>query len=267
MKLFNKIRLQTPESVELELTLAGIGNRAYALMVDYLYLTLIQLGIVFLWFFASIYLIGFIERLAGSGDRLQLWLIAILLFVLFVIYAGYFVFFEVLWQGQTPGKRRVNIRVIRDDGRPCGMQQASLRALLRPVDDLLLIGVGFIVFGKREKRLGDWVAGTLVIQEEQAIAEANFSLSQTAHSLADDLLEVGDLSLLTPDDFAIVREYLQRRNTLTSKAKVQVSRNLATQTKRAIALEKVPQKVTAEVFLEAVYIAYQEYASRYRQGR
>lgn len=262
MKLFNRIRLQTPESVELEFTLAGIGNRAYALSIDYMVLTLIQLVLVLVWFASSLFLVDLIEGLAGSAERLQQWLIAILLLSMFFIYVGYFVFFEVMWQGQTPGKRRVCIRVIRDDGRPCGLPQATLRALLRPVDDLLFVGAILIVFSKREKRLGDWVAGTVIVEEERAIASAYFRVSEAAEILADELLDRADISALLPDDFAIIREYLQRRSQMTIQARAEVSRQLATQAKRRLALEDIPQKVTAETFLEAVYLAYQRQRSR-----
>jgi uncharacterized RDD family membrane protein YckC len=263
MRFFNRVTLQTPESVELEFTLAGIGNRAYALLIDYIALGLIQIGFLIAWAFLSIQLANVIEDLVGSSDRLQLWFFAILLLITFFIYVGYFVFFEALWQGQTPGKRYVKIRVIRDDGRPVGLQQSTLRALLRPVDDIFFLGVFLIALGKREKRLGDFVAGTLVIQEEQPVASATFPLSDQAQALADQLQLEADLSRLLPEDFAVIREYLQRRQAMTPEAKTELSRQLAHQVKEVIGLEKVPQKVTANVFLEAVYLAYQQQSSSF----
>ncbi|MCT7983361.1 RDD family protein [Laspinema sp. A4] len=262
MRLFNRIQIQTPESVDLEFTLAGIGNRVSALMFDYFVLGLIQLTLVVVWLFGSLFLADVITNLLGTNERVQQWLIAILLFVVFGVYVGYFVWFEVFWQGQTPGKRRVQIRVIRDDGRPCGLQQSTLRALLRPVDDLLFIGAFLIALTSREKRLGDWVAGTVVIQEERAIAEANFPISESAHLLKNQVVERANLSALLPDDFAIIREYLQRRTQLTSEARGKIGRQLATQVKQVILQEPLPQKVSAEEFLEAVYLAYQDQRSR-----
>ncbi len=261
MRFFNRVTLQTPESVELEFTLAGIGNRAYALLIDYIVWGLILIVFLLAWAFLSIQFIGVIEDLIGSETRLELWLISIQLLLYFFIYVGYFVFFETLWQGQTPGKRYVKIRVIRDDGRPVRLQQATLRALLRPVDDLFFLGVFFIALGKREKRIGDWVAGTLVIQEEQPITAANFSVSESATTLANQLQTQADLSRLLPDDFAVIREYLQRRGGMTPQSRTQLSRQLASQVKDIIDLENVPQKVTANVFLEAVYLAYQQQSS------
>jgi uncharacterized RDD family membrane protein YckC len=263
MRFFNRITLQTPESVELEFILAGIGNRAYALLIDYIVLGLILLGFLITSIIVSTQLLNLVENIVGSNGRLDQWLLAIRLLTNFFIYVGYFVFFEALWQGQTPGKRYTKIRVIRDDGRPIGIQQSTLRALLRPVDDIFFLGVFLIALSPREKRLGDWVAGTLVIQEEQAISGVNFPISDEAQSLATHLQKEADLSRLLPEDFAVIREYLQRRKAMTSEARVELSRDLARQFKEVIALEKVPSGVTANLFLEAVYLAYQQQSEQF----
>lgn len=258
MPLFNRFTLHTPESVELEFTLAGIGNRAYALLIDYICLGLIL--IVFLvgaLIFNSV-LLETIANLTGNTNGLELWSIAIQGLIAFFIYVGYFVFFETLWSGQTPGKRYVKIRVIRDDGRPVRLQQSTLRALLRPFDDSLFIGVFAIVFNQREKRLGDLVAGTLVIQEEQPVQATQLTVSTSARSLVQKILTDADISLLLPEDFAVIREYLQRRAGMTPNARNELSKQLASQVKQIIALEKLPAKVDANIFLEAVYQAYQQ---------
>ncbi|HEY9600365.1 MAG TPA: RDD family protein [Allocoleopsis sp.] len=261
MRFFNRVILQTPESVELEFTLAGIGNRAYALLIDYIVLGFILLVFFLIWLLLSTQLTELAENLIGNSNRLWLWLIAIELLIGFFIYVGYFVFFEALWQGQTPGKRYVKIRVIRDDGRPISLQQSTLRALLRPIDDIFFLGVFLIALGKREKRLGDWVAGTLVVQEERPVSSANFVLSEESKTLAKQLQGEADLSRLLPEDFAVIREYLQRSPTMISQARSELSRQLAHQIKDIIALEKVPEKTTAHRFLEAVYLAYQQQSS------
>lgn len=265
MQFFNKVTLQTPESVELEFTLAGIGNRAYALLIDYLALSGILIGFLLIWLIFSTQLTELIEILAGSNNRIWLWLYAILALFGFFTFVGYFVFFETIWQGQTPGKRYVKIRVIRDDGRPIGLQQATLRALLRPFDDFLFfsIGVFLIILNKKEKRLGDLAAGTLVIQEERPVVSSNFTLSENAQSLATELQTTADLFRLSPEDFAVIREYLQRRGKMTTEAKTELSRKLARQIKEKIALEKAPKGVNADLFLEAVYLAYQQQSSTF----
>ncbi|MFN6469588.1 MAG: RDD family protein [Nostoc sp. SerVER01] len=257
MRFFNRISFQTPESVELEFTLAGIGNRALALLIDYTVLGISLLVFVLAWTFFSTQLFNFLEDLVTNPGNIGLWLLAIFFFIAFAIYIGYFVFFETLWFGQTPGKRIAKIRVVRDDGRLIGLQQATLRALLRPFDETLFIGAFLIMLGSREKRLGDLAAGTIVIQAQPANA-STFTISEQAKILHDELLQTANLSQLLPDDFAIIREYLQRRGAMSLKARASLSLNLAEQVKSIINLEKLPETVTPDVFLEAIYLVYQQ---------
>ncbi len=257
MKFFNKISLQTPESVELEFRLAGIGNRAYALIIDYLVLGFIIIIFLLFWiimsFALSDLLINFIDQ-----EQIQLWITAIMGLILFFIYIGYFIFFEVLWQGQTPGKRFVKIRVIADDAKPVRLQHAALRALLRPVDELFFLGAFFIFLGKKEKRLGDWLAGTVVIQEGNRDKSNKFLVSKEAKALATELKAIADFSQILPEDFVVIREYLQRRENMLPEARVGLSRKLADDLKEIIGLEKVPEGITSNIFLEAVYWAYHQ---------
>jgi uncharacterized RDD family membrane protein YckC len=258
MHFFNRITHQTPESVELEFTLAGIGSRAWALLIDYHILTFLIVGFLLIWSFIAYQVVELWNQIFRNTD-VGLWMLAIAFLVTFFLYTGYFVLFETLWQGQTPGKRFAKIRVVRDDGRPIGIQQAVLRSLLRPFDDILFIGAFLIMFSQREKRLGDLVAGTIVIQTETPHTSANFPVSDSAYELMSQLLQSeADFSQLLPDDFAVIREYLQRRKAMSKQAKEKLSLELAKQTKRIIALEKLPQAVKPDTFLEAVYLAYQQ---------
>ena len=102
MRFFNRITFQTPESVELEFTLAGIGNRALALLIDYTVLGITLLLFVFTWAVFSTQLVNFIEDFFTSLPNLDIWLLAIFFIIAFAIYISYFVFFETLWFGQTP---------------------------------------------------------------------------------------------------------------------------------------------------------------------
>jgi uncharacterized RDD family membrane protein YckC len=258
MHLFKQVIHHTPESVELEFTLAGIGSRAYALMVDYIVLGLCLTGFLTLWAFVGFQAIDSLTSWMGADVRLGTWMLAITILVSFAIYVGYFVFFETIWRGQTPGKRLERIRVVRDDGQPIGLGQATLRALLRSFDDTFFIGAFAIAFSRREKRLGDWAAGTIVVQEEQPTIASPLQVSDLARKAALELAGQADISRLAPDDFAVIREYLQRRQSFTPQAKVQVGLQLATQVKRAIALENLPPGMSVDLFLEAVYVAYQD---------
>ena len=264
MRFFNKINLQTPESVELEFTLAGIGNRAFALLIDYLTLgAAILLSLVISIFLTYQIYNQWIEELLGDTNKIIQWLWAIELLLSFAIYVGYFVLFETIWQGQTPGKKRVHIRVICDDGKPAGIAQATIRALLRPIDDFLFIGVFFITLGKKEKRIGDLLAGTIVVQEEKPIHKAEFAISQQAKDLANQLGNQIDFHQLSPENFAIIRNYLQRREMMIAQARRELARKLAIQVREILELEDIPPNTTANNFLEAVYLGYQRSQSNY----
>ena len=257
-RYFNQITIQTPESVELEFTLAGIGNRTLALLIDYLLWVLILFGVIYLGSVVSRQVVDLIVFLGGGTESIELWLGAISLLLFFIIYVGYFVIFETVWQGQTPGKRIAKIRVIRENGQPAGVFQATLRSLLRPIDDILFIGFFLIVLTPKEKRLGDWLAGTLIVQTERPVVSEGLKLSLAAELLAEELLQRANLSLLLPDDFAVIREYLQRRMVMSPKARSKLSLQLAHQAKTLIDLEHLPGDMTPDVFLEAVYLAYQK---------
>lgn len=255
MGLFNRIKLETPESVELEFNLAGIGNRAYALCLDYFVLGFVLVIILIIWAFVYLFIDTLNPRVSQA---LGLWLFAIQLIITFVIYVGYFVFFETLWQGQTPGKKWVNIRVISDDGTVVSLTQVVLRALLRPIDDVLFMGAFLIIFTPKEKRLGDLLAGTVVIRQQEKKVNTELKLSPQAQTLALKMQQEAEITNLLPDDFALVREYLQRRYVMTPEARNQVSVKISDRLKERINLETIRGNDNPELFLEAIYLAYQK---------
>jgi len=263
MRFFNRVSLPTPESVNLEFALAGIGNRALALLIDYHALGLLLAVFWIGWISFSIQLMSFLNQLNGDYSATPNWLLGIFLLANFAIFTGYFVYFEVFWQGQTPGKRLAKIRVIREDGRPIRMSQAALRALLRPVDDFLFLGVFFILLSQHEKRIGDMVAGTLVVQESSAETKTPLTVSDEAQQLATQLADMTQLDALRPDDFAVVRAYLQRRSSMAIQPRRDLSMQLARQLKTLIQLDTIPTGLTSDQFLEAIYLAYQNPSSRY----
>ena len=252
MKFLNRVKSRTPESVELEFVLAGLGNRIYALVIDYLIWSSLLLVILILWIFL------FTQIAWLQSESIRLWLTAIQLLILFGVYIGYFICFETLWRGQTPGKRYVKIRVIREDGRNVGIQQSILRSLLRPIDDLFCLGFLFILFSAQEKRLGDWVAGTILIQEGQAVTNQKIEISPAATDVANRIVETGKIGALTPEQFATVRKYLYRYPALAPGARRSVSDKLANQLLERIDLAKAPPTIDSHLMIEAIYLAYQQ---------
>jgi uncharacterized RDD family membrane protein YckC len=257
MALFNTITIRTPESVELEFVLAGVGSRAVALTLDYLCLGAGLLGLAIVYSVLLVRLLA-VEALLGiASETVQLWVTAIAALLAFFLYIGYFTLFETAWYGQTPGKRYAKIRVIRDDGQPERLPQATLRSLLRPIDDILFIGFFCIVLGKTEKRLGDWLAGTLVVQTDP-VKSGEIEVPERSQAIGTDLLALVEITRLSPDDFATLREFLQRRSALSPRASALVSDQLAHRFKDQLALETLPTEMTASTFLEALYWAYQQ---------
>src|SRR5215472_910485 len=156
-----KLTIETPEQTSLDFAIAGVGSRFLALALD----TLIQM------------LVGFIVGLGGgmvvaaltaAAPKSAIWGMAILVLFFFLLYFGYFAFFEIIWNGQTPGKRKAGIRVIKDSGRPLTVAESIGRNLLRIIDWLpgfYAIGIASALLTKENKRLGDLVAGSLVVRE------------------------------------------------------------------------------------------------------
>ena len=252
MKFLNRVKSRTPESVELEFILAGLGNRIYALIIDYLIWSSILILVLIVWAFL-------VTQVAWlRSEPIRLWITAIQLLILFGVYIGYFICFETLWRGQTPGKRYVKIRVIREDGRNVGIQQSILRSLLRPIDDILCLGFLFILFTAQEKRLGDLVAGTILIQEGQTVAKQKIEISPAATDVANRIIETGKIAALTPDQFATIRKYLYRYPTLAPSARNNVSQKLAHQLLERIDLVDAPPTIDSHLTIEAIYLAYQQ---------
>lgn len=159
-----EITIVTPEHVELTFELAGLGSRFLAAFVD----TLLQ-GLTTLLLTLGLWLIP--PRGLPQPNTLTPWMIAVSVLLLYALWGAYFLLFETVWNGQTPGKRSVDIRVIRDSGHPIDFRAALLRNVMRAVDFLPgSYGVGFIsiFLSPQYRRLGDYVAGTLVVKTGKA---------------------------------------------------------------------------------------------------
>jgi len=157
--------IDTPELVELRFSIAGIGSRFVAMLLDTL---ILYFGLLVLLLVAVVFLAAVGSSLGEKFNSAGVWFIAALILLGFGLYWGYFTLFEAYWRGQTPGKRVMKLRVIKDSGRQITLFEALARNLLRIVDSLpgmYLTGVITMLCNKRNKRLGDLVAGTLVVHE------------------------------------------------------------------------------------------------------
>lgn len=261
--------IETPERVSLEFALASIGNRFLAVAIDH---TIQYLGIfIIAWIFIGL-AGGGSDVLEGSSSfisEMPKWSIAILILGLFVIFAGYFILFEWLWNGQTPGKRILKLRVIRDDGRPITLWEAIARNLLRICDavpgfflPIYSVGLMTIFASSRDQRVGDIFAGTVVIRErmDEAPTFADTFVNPTrdvAFSRVQKVPKiVADLSSLNDSKIEVVESFLRRRWDLTEKQREWMAWRIALPLMYAMKPQYEMETFTYEGFLEEILHRY-----------
>ncbi|HET9363453.1 MAG TPA: RDD family protein, partial [Candidatus Angelobacter sp.] len=140
--------------------LAGIGSRFMAAFLD----VLIEIALYGLLIIISLSL-GFSGFFNATRS---IWWTALVTLVIFCVNWGYYAVFEAIWKGQTPGKRWAGIRVIKDSGRPINAFEAITRNLIRAIDFIPIcygVGVLTMLLNSKNRRLGDYVAGTIVVHE------------------------------------------------------------------------------------------------------
>lgn len=233
--------IETPERVPLEFALASIGNRFLAVAIDHFiqYLSIILIA----WFFLSI--AGYNSNdIADAPDKLfseaPKWTIALMIIVLFLVFAGYFIVFEWLWNGQTPGKRLMKLRVIREDGRPLTLWEAIARNLLRICDavpgfilPVYSIGLIVIFLSNRDQRVGDIFAGTVVVREREGEAPTfaeTFStrITDVAFTRVQKQTETSaNVALLNEREVEVVESFLRRRWDLTDRQRLWMAWRIA----------------------------------------
>lgn len=240
-----KLTIDTPEQIALDYALAGVGSRCLALALD----TLFQAALIVI---LLLLVIG-VSALQGLvGGISGLWPMAVGLFVAFLIFYGYFAIFEIVWHGQTPGKRIVGLRVISATGHPLTEQAALLRNLVRIVDSLpgvYAIGVLTMLITARSQRLGDLAAGSVVVYERPIDhQEPDVELGHGARIGASRLREA---------EFEVVAMFLRRRADLAWEVRERAAADIANRLRRVLEL---PQGGSDEELLERV-------AAEYRAGR
>jgi uncharacterized RDD family membrane protein YckC len=240
VELDDAITISTPEGVELRVVLAGAGSRFIEGTLD----LVIQLVLLVLTTVVLAEVVG-----GGVGA-------ALLAMAAFAIFFLYHVLFEVLGSGRTPGKRMTHLRVVRESGAPVDLPASAIRTLLRLIDFLptvYLIGLTSIVATRKNQRLGDLAADTLVIRELPAIKQPAATPAapvQSALSFPTATAVGWDVSAVTPEELAAVQRFLARRNGLDPEAR----RTLAYRLEQALRskVAAAPPTPEPEQFLEAL---------------
>jgi uncharacterized RDD family membrane protein YckC len=249
------LAILSSENVSFSVETAGLGSRLAALALDTFFQLLVLL-LVALGAWGAEYLTGFSQN---TTPLLYSVLMACFYIFLFLLFFGYYFFFEWLWDGQTPGKRQFGLRVTMNNGLPLSLWPAVIRNVIRVVDFMpFFYGLGSIVAisNSLNQRAGDLFAGTIVVREgktvkvakQLTINEAVDAFLKAATTIPGtearpDALPEAELGLdaartvdpeavamarfITRADYELARDFLARRDTMAPPARQRLGQSLA----------------------------------------
>ena len=250
----DQLSIDTPELVAIEMPLAGIGSRFIAILIDNI-----------IWFAAmfviSIALFMMLPAISAFNKITAQWAVAIYLFLVFLFNWGYFTLFEAFWDGRTPGKRIAKIRVIQRSGRAIGLFESMARNFIRYIDQLpgfYAVGVISVFVTRQHQRLGDLVAGTLVVRDRQGeaplwgatgartfTAAVFASQTNTPQQPIGPAFSASGIAKLSASDLEVMEGFFSRRLGLMIETRAALAQRIssAIQTKTGI-------EITAEMSVE-----------------
>jgi uncharacterized RDD family membrane protein YckC len=260
----DELNIDTPELVDIEMPLAGIGSRFIALLVDSLiWLAGFLVIVVLIAIFASS---STPASTPASSDIPEQWAVAIVIFIIFLLNWGYFTLFEAFWNGRTPGKRVARIRVIQRSGRAIGLFESMARNLVRYVDQFpfcYAVGVIAIFASRQHQRLGDMAAGTLVVRDrvqEAPLWGESGARTFTAQIFAPSApapephhaysLPATGIARLSSTDLEVLEGFFARRLDLSLPTRQALAERIAAAILAKSGLEP-PDGASVETFLEA----------------
>jgi uncharacterized RDD family membrane protein YckC len=261
------LSIDTPEQVAIRFPLAGLGSRFLAILTD----SAVQVAAYAVLILIFVLIATSAPKttsgaLSHTGEK---WLIAGLILIHFLMYWGYFTLFETLWNGQTPGKRLLKIRVIQRSGRQITFFEAMTRNLLRIIDALhgfYLIGVITMLSNHQHQRLGDLAAGTLIVHERQSdeplwgamgprsITAAAFephTREPFLHHANEAMLPADAVARLTTEDLALIDRFFSRILDMELDTRAHIAERLAAQMSQNMGLP-LPAETKPERLLEAI---------------
>lgn len=211
------LKIDTPENVTFDYDVAGIGSRFLAALIDTTIIILLQALL-----FGSVFIVARFT-LNDLTSTVASWAFAIVGIISFIFFWGYYIFFEILWNGQTPGKRQVGLRVIRLDGTPVSASEVVIRNLVRIIDFLpSAYGVGVVTMfiNSNSRRVGDLAANTIVVHD-RAVSNINELSpirisSLTIPDAQKHLPENFPVDKISEHELHIIEEFLTRRKDLVN---------------------------------------------------
>ena len=278
MEIDDRFVAATPEGVSLEFVLAGLGSRFLAILLD----LILQVVVIVIVVWALIKSIGFATPTREYVTSGAISLVSVLVIL------GYFVLFESLNAGRTPGKAMTGLRVVRVTGGPVGLRASLLRNVVRLVDwlpGLYAVGAILILATRNHQRLGDMLAGTLVVRERTAVSrlaagtpwdhQAQWSAPAWSGAPAPGIAGPGwasprglppelvhwDVTNVSAQELAVVQRFLTGRGGYTAEARGRLASDLASRLWPRVAGPTGPMH--PEAFLEAVTLVKSVRADRF----
>ncbi len=242
------VSVRTPESISFSYELAGLGSRFLALAFD--------MFVQVVLFFGILWAITLIASHAGPQQRhgapgagaAESFGIAIIVTIVFVLFFGYFIAFEGLWNGATPGKKLLGIRVVRDGGYPLDLGASFIRNVIR-IGELALafyaVSALITLLSPENKRLGDMAAGTLVVRDSRV---------QQLHAILEKA-EVPEAraAMLSQDEHAIIDRFIARRSAMAPQARRELAFRIADRVRKRVSSDL--QRLDDEDLLERLSVS------------
>lgn len=225
-----RISVVTPENVRIEYELAGLASRGGAAIID----TLLQ-SLALIVMLCIRLVLGVYGKWPGTT-----WADAALAIAMFLVWYGYFVYFETVWSGQTPGKRQARLRAVQEDGLPVTFTSAAIRNLVRIIDFLpimYVLGTIVVLFGSRNKRLGDIAAGTVVVKERAEWMPECHTAPAVAQIGRQSSPRTKNIELITPDEFDAARRFVERMPELDPALRADLAARIARPIMRRLGIE------------------------------
>lgn len=208
------VTVRTPESIAFYYELAGLGSRFLGVTIDFVIQVVILMALLLLVGLVADRVAPVANAMHLNGSQASAIVVAFFILIVFLIFFGYFIVFELLWNGQTPGKRLLGIRVVRDGGYPLDFGSSVVRNLIRVVEAAFLYipsAVSALVT-LQNKRIGDLAAGTIVVRDRA------FEVTDPQSWMRGDSVPPGPplvaSTAFTADEWALVDRYIERRTNL-----------------------------------------------------
>jgi uncharacterized RDD family membrane protein YckC len=194
--------IRTADNVRIGYTVAGIPSRLLAFLVD----MLLNIAVLVVAGIAASAIYGALGSSGGVAEALALTLFGLMFIV------GHFLYFAILEAtsaGRTPGKRAMGLRVVRVDGSAPGLSEALVRNIARIADYFLAAGLFVAFFNERSRRIGDLLAGTVVVRERMAVTQAQV-LAPVLVRTPDAGPGIDGIDRLGQHEFSVIRTFLSR---------------------------------------------------------